>query len=965
MNDKIRLLSLLLLLATTSASAIAEDIVDITSRFTGKWNQSESVIHNSDGTITYKSKKWGGLSYWVNSDWTSYKSLTFEFSEAAPCLVQAIISYDGDQWRSNSRDAGVTEVSIDLDSSLRSHVMQVALQTDTEATISVKRIYLTKEPVAATETIVINEQLEFAMPSSADAEGGSLIINELMQSNIDAALDALNDFPDSWVELYNNGTGNVNLGNYSLGTLADGSDKWPLPSGTIAPGAYVVLCCDKVGNGLHTPFRIDSGKGASVYLFKNGSVQDLVAGLKKQPAPNIAYGRTTDGSSEWGYQQRATPGSANCGQTATTLLGSPVFSEPGRVFTDASSFQLTLSLPQGAPDGAVIRYTTDGSEPVVSSTPYTDPINIDNTTTVRAKLFCDGYLTARATTHSYIFMGREQTLPLVSIVTNQQYLTGSDLGILTHNSDKERNDWRRPINFELFESSGQPSVLNQLCETRVQGGATRNNPLKSLAVYANKRFGTKRLTYEFFPEQRQGVTDFKSVLLRNAGNDFSYLYMRDAIIQSNMGKHTDLDWQAWRPAILYLNGVYKGMVHIRERSNEDNIYTNFDGLEDIDMIENWHELKEGTLDNYNSFKQFYSEPGHSREEYEQLMDCTEFLNLMVANLYYANVDFPGNNFMMWRPRAAGGRWRFVMKDADFGMGLYRLTASYKVLNWLYDFKYDSNRAWANTPEATLLFRLMMENEDLRNEFVDRAAVYMGDFLNQRGTCEVWDKMWDVVKSEFAYHRMLYPVSWPNHDEETEWTRLWLHDRDNAFYNNLSEFYNLGTPLLMTIDSQSTDGTTTGDVISFNGVPLSEGVFSGQYFAGRRVTLSGSGADGGETAVKGWRLTTYVGGKPSTTESQGAELSFVMPASGSVEVVALLNPTGIDSTQGAPSQWRWQIVGGELHLSGLAAGACVALYDVSGRLLSRHIAEGSSIALPLPAGKVFIVKSMGRSVKVVF
>jgi hypothetical protein len=68
--------------------------------------------------------------------------------------------------------------------------------------------------------------------------------------------------------------------------------------------------------------------------------------------------------------------------------------------------------------------------------------------------------------------------------------------------------------------------------------------------------------------------------------------MRDAVIQRTMGQNADLDWQAWRPAIVYINGVYNGIAqHIRERSNEDNIYTNYNGLEDIDMVENWTELK--------------------------------------------------------------------------------------------------------------------------------------------------------------------------------------------------------------------------------------------------------------------------------------------------------------------------------------------------------------------------------------
>ena len=51
----------------------------------------------------------------------------------------------------------------------------------------------------------------------APVASGQLIINEIMQSNIDCIMDDINEFPDSWVELYNAGTQPVNLGDYSLG----------------------------------------------------------------------------------------------------------------------------------------------------------------------------------------------------------------------------------------------------------------------------------------------------------------------------------------------------------------------------------------------------------------------------------------------------------------------------------------------------------------------------------------------------------------------------------------------------------------------------------------------------------------------------------------------------------------------------------------------------------------------------
>ena len=115
------------------------------------------------------------------------------------------------------------------------------------------------------------------------ATAQQLQINELMQSNVDCIMDDLNEFPDSWVELYNPTTVTLNLKNYKIGTSDQWAEAWQLPSKQIAPGEHVVVYCDKEGQGLHTDFRLDSGKGGSVYLFDGESVADKVEQLKKQP----------------------------------------------------------------------------------------------------------------------------------------------------------------------------------------------------------------------------------------------------------------------------------------------------------------------------------------------------------------------------------------------------------------------------------------------------------------------------------------------------------------------------------------------------------------------------------------------------------------------------------------------------------------------------------------------------------
>ena len=747
----------------------------------------------------------------------------------------------------------------------------------------------------------------FLLPYSTSLKA-QLLINELMQSNIDCVIDDLNDFPDSWVELYNAGQSNAALSDYSLGNGTAVETAWRLPARVIPPGGHVLVYCDKVGKGLHTDFRLESGKGCEVYLFCEGKVADQVSGLKKQPAPNIAYGRKTDGTTEWGYQLKPTPAAQNCGEITNEILGTPIFSTPGHVVTSSEPITLEISMPEGSPEGTEIRYTTNGAEPKATSGLYTAPLVISSTTTVRATLFCQGHLSPRSVCHSYIFFpqGRPMSLPVVSIVTDERYFYDDKLGIyVSGDYQKNRNnydfDWRRPVNVELFETAGTASVINQLCETRVMGGTSRSAGIRSLVFYAHKRFGTKRLDYEFFPDQRPGITDFKSIALRNGGNDFYYLVMRDAIIQRTMAQHADLDWQAWRPVILFMNGAYRGILNIRDRSNADNVYTYYDGLEDIDLIENLNELKEGSLDNYNAFKDFYSQGGHTMNEYQEWMDCEEYINLMAMNIYFMNCDFPGKNIVMWRPRSEGSRWRFIAKDTDFGLGLYDQSADFNYMAWLYDPGYDADwRNWANKPEHTLLFRRLMEDADFNREFTDHAAIYMGDFLNERGTRAVWDPMFDMISTEMPFSCKILGKDWARYEQKTNDARFWLAGRTNNVYQHLAGFYNLGKPIPLTINKNLEEPVKT----RVNGIDIVKPYFDGKFFAYRDIAVASSAnaSANDQVQVKGWKVEMTRGVETTVTYVEGPEYAFTMPDCDSLALEAItgssigISEIGIDADE---------------------------------------------------------------------
>ena len=69
--------------------------------------------------------------------------------------------------------------------------------------------------------------------------------------------------------------------------------------------------------------------------------------------------------------------------------------------------------------------------------------------------------------------------------------------------------------------------------------------------------------------------------------------------------------------------------------------------------------------------------------------------------------------------------------------------------------YDIATQWAFTEPATRLIKNMLENEDIRNLFIDKCCVFMGDFMNAEGTGAVIDDIKAEALEEFVAHRDKY------------------------------------------------------------------------------------------------------------------------------------------------------------------------------------------------------------------
>jgi len=80
------------------------------------------------------------------------------------------------------------------------------------------------------------------------------------------------------------------------------------------------------------------------------------------------------------------------------FVSTPTFNPPAGVYTQNINVAIATTTP-----GATIRYTTDGSEPTVSSTLYSTPIPVTTSTTIKARGWADGFEPSAIATAQYIY----------------------------------------------------------------------------------------------------------------------------------------------------------------------------------------------------------------------------------------------------------------------------------------------------------------------------------------------------------------------------------------------------------------------------------------------------------------------------------------------------------------------------------------------------------------------------------
>ena len=504
------------------------------------------------------------------------------------------------------------------------------------------------------------------LAGAAALSRADVVINEVMASN--GYFE--NGHAWDWVELYNDGKTAADLSGWHFSDSGKNPEKWTFPAGTkLKAGKYLTIWCTGEagvspgkGSAFYTDFAISSGGETLVLSDAEGNeVQRL-----KLPAQYgcVSYGLAAGGK-EYGFFENPTRGKKNEKNVFSGRTEKPVITTAGGFYRDSATIRAE------APEGAALRYTTDGETPTRKSRAFpAEGLTVRKTTALRVKAFREDRVSSETVSATF-FINDDPLTPVVSLISDDKYLFSSKTGILAKGKGAIPNyskGWEYPVNIEYFTREGL-SQINQTGTFTCSGHSARINAQKSIALYARKAWGADRFAFNPFPTR--DYDGYKSLLLRAANSDAYATRLRD-IVASSLAEGQGILYQDHVVIQVYINGEYYGHYNLREKINKYFIaqYEDVENQEDIDRIDILARtgtdefLQNGDNADWLALCDFcrkkdLNDPENLRYVEERL-DIESLFTHAAFEIILGNVDF--TNVRIYR--VPGGKWRMLLFDVE-------------------------------------------------------------------------------------------------------------------------------------------------------------------------------------------------------------------------------------------------------------------------------------------------------------
>ncbi len=684
----------------------------------------------------------------------------------------------------------------------------------------------------------------------SNCASAQVVINEYSCANWRAILDYYQETED-WVEFYNKDTVALNLHGYYLSDNEDKPTKWAFPTNTnIAPGGFLRVWCsgrnlkDPQG-ALHTNFKVSQTKNNAEHIVFSNPAGVLLEDIKiDKTQAHQSRGRLVNGGSQWRIFTTPSPGATNEGNASFIGYASrPDMDKVAGFYQDSLKVTIFSSEP-----GAVIRYTTNGTEPTPTSPVYTAPITLSQTSVIKAIAYSSNPLLLPSFIQfNTYFINDAHTLPVVSVGSNEVLQLANG------------NNNLRPLGSIEYFNKNRQRTTRAYGELNSHGQDSWANDQRSLDWVTRDEMG-----YNYALEEKllplSDRDEYQRVILRASGDD-NYpaahhpqnegsAHIRDAYIQ-NIAKRgqLNLDVRAAEKCIVYLNGQYWGVYDIRELPDDHDFTDHYYGQGKYDLqyvltwgntwaeyggnqaILDWRAMRNFILNNnMNDPLKFQ----YVKDNY----DYTSLIDYVIVNSFTVCTDWLNYNTGIWRglnPEGGHKKWGYILwdNDATFDFyinytGLPSTLANAKPCN-------PEGLTGNSDPERHIqVLNKLRTNPEVRQYYISRQADLMHTVFGCENMLTYLDTIEALIDPEMARHAERWFGTYNEWKTNIDRVRDFISDRCTLLPTLMDDCYSVVGPFQTTI---MVDPPGAGEV-KINTLQYQKNQFpvTGQYFGGAHVDL---------------------------------------------------------------------------------------------------------------------------------
>lgn len=615
---------------------------------------------------------------------------------------------------------------------------------------------------------------------------------------------------EDWVEFYNPTGADIDLEGFHLSDDPADPMKFEIPSVNVPANGYALIVISAMFDEdpwawgyMNTSFKITQTNDESLVFSDGGGaiIEQYTFGDNVVPNQmNHSWARTDDGGLDWKIHTNPSPEASNGGPFGAEYAATPVLDVQAGYY--AGGTQVSISSPQAGVD---IYYTLNGNEPDDGDMLYTGPIDIDETTVLKAVAYHPDadILPSFAETNTYFVGDDNHTIPIFSV-------SGPTLDDGSWNGDEL-------MVIEMFDEDGN-FIVEGHGDSNEHGNDSNAYDQRGFDYITRDQMGhDHELDHEIFHQHDRDR--YERLIFKAAAND-NYCFQQGAHMRDlycheiSTLAGLDLDVRHGIYCIVYINGTYWGVYDVREKVDDiDYTWIHYQQPRHfVDFIKTWggtwEEYGPGCLNDWNDLKDFIlgndmTDPDNYAFVQDQY-STNSLIDYFVLNGYVVSMDWLNWNTAWWRGRHPDGqakKWKYVLWDMDATFGHY--------VNYT-GIPDTSPEADPCNPEAlgdpggqghVPILNALLENESFWADYINRYAALSNTYFTCDYMIDLVDSFAMVIDAEMPRQCVRWPQEGGTYDGwqgELQDLRDFILERcSDEFVSGMEDCYDV-EPVTVTI-----------------------------------------------------------------------------------------------------------------------------------------------------------------------